>query len=76
MSTILMISLAIAIIFWQAPFQLPRPSRKIIDPIVIIIIISSLLLIGTFKSSSKESCINQTAKQVGASDTLLRPSAY
>lgn len=76
MSTAIMISLAIAIIFWRPPFQLPRPSKKIISSIIMIIIVISLLLIGTFKSTSNESCCNQITKQVNSAETSLKRSAF
>jgi glucan phosphoethanolaminetransferase (alkaline phosphatase superfamily) len=75
MSTIVMISLAIAIIFWRPPFRLPRPSRKIVTPIIMILVVISLLLIGTFKSASNESCYNQTLKQTNCTETTARRSA-
>ncbi len=76
MSTIIMVSLAIAIIFWRPPFQLPRPSKKIVTPVIMIIVVISLLLIGTFKSTSDESCCNQTTKQATSTETSLKRSAF
>ncbi len=76
MSTIVMISLTIMIIFWRPPFQLPRLSKKMITPIIIIIFVCSLLLIGTFKSPSKESCCNESTKQAISSKTSLKRSAF
>lgn len=74
MSTIIMISLSIAIIFWRPPFRLPHPSRKIITPIIMILVVISLLLIGTFKSASNESCCNQPLKQTNGTETTLKRS--
>jgi len=76
MSTIVMISLAIAIILWRPPFQLPRLSKQQIISIVMIIIVSSLLLVGTFKSASKESCCNESTKQATSTETSLKRSAF
>jgi hypothetical protein len=76
MSTIIMISLAIAIIFWRPPFQLPRFSRKTITPIIMIIIVSSLLLLGTFESSSDKACCPETASQTHSPESLLNQSTF
>ncbi|UCE08109.1 MAG: hypothetical protein JSW07_08815 [bacterium] len=76
MSTIIMISLAIAIIFWRPPFQFPRLSRKTITPIIMIIIVASLLLLGTFESSSDKGCCPKTASQAHSPESLLDQSAF
>lgn len=76
MSTIIMISLALAIIFWRPPFQLPRLSRKTITPIIMIIILSSLLLLGTFKSTSNDSCCQKTSRQADSTAPLLKQSTF
>lgn len=76
MSTIVMISLAIAIIFWRPPFQLPRLSRKRITSIIMIIIVSSLVAVGTFKSAPKERCCNQSTKQAASTESSLKRSAF
>ena len=76
MSAIIMVILAIAIIFWRPPFQLPRPSKKIITPIIVIIFVCSLLLIGTFKPPSNESCCNTPNKQTNSTETSFHGSAF
>ena len=51
MSTIFVLSLALVVIFWRPPFQIPDYLNKFLKPIILIIIISILLLIGSIKKS-------------------------
>ncbi len=76
MSTIIMLSLAIVVIFWRPPFKFPQPSKKMIMPILMIIILSSLILWGTFRSTSNGDCCQKTVKQNESSGTLLRQSTF
>lgn len=75
MSTIIMICLAIAIILWRPPFRLPRPSKKGIIPILIIIILGSLLLLGSLKSTSENASYQQAAERCGSSEQILNQSS-
>jgi len=76
MSTIIMIILAAAIIFWHPPFQLPRLSKRTLTPIIMIIILSSLLLVGAFKSTSDEVCCQKTASQNDFTQPQLNQSTF
>lgn len=76
MSTIIMLSLATIVIFWRPPFKFPHPSKKMIMPILMIIILSSLILLGIFKSTSNGDCCQKTVKQNESSGPLLRQSTF
>lgn len=74
MATMIMLCLAVALIFWRPPFRLPHISRKLLIPIILILIFSSLLIIGTMRSTSNNSQSQQTTKPTQSTEPVVRQS--
>jgi len=76
MSTIIMIILAGVIIFWHPPFQLPRLSRRIIAPILIIVIVGSLFLLVSLSSTAKKECPAETVSETDSPPAYPNQSTF
>ncbi len=50
MSTAIFIFLAVVIIFWHPPFQMPLTFKKIFRPVILVILLILLLFIGALES--------------------------
>jgi len=72
MSSIILLLLAMAIIFWRPPFRLPQAAKRAITPIILLIILSSLLLLGTFKPYANGDSLIRAELQADAGKTVYQ----
>jgi len=71
MSTILLLILAMAIIFWHPPFQIPDRIKQISRPIILVILIIILFVIGAVKSFSRKTIHQSSVIKIECSDKAI-----
>lgn len=72
-STIFIIILAAAIIFWKPPFQISMEMKKMVVPLILTIIITLLFILGSISKDTKHP-ISKTPAQEKSVEPFARQS--